>query len=287
MTAASTVCRAGWRPRVVGLIGGVVALSAFALLPALPVRASVMIAREARDASLRVDASGNAEVDWIASEGRRLSVVIDRGGAMHYGAGIGGGDVSDPVSTTGVPWAVVVRRTGDGSLYALQSWRRLDNGPVELRFSRWRGEPTLLTLQAVCCKWHSENVQGNASFHGRPIYGFKATRQGNPLDPYGRNVYLDAYRAGRWERMMGILANAPTGSFSLWIRPSWLGSAYRGTIPGPNWGWTLGPDASAQTTSSRSSTAAQPAAAATASAHAGRAGPTASPVPGTRRGGGS
>jgi hypothetical protein len=42
------------------------------------------------------------------------------------------------------------------------------------------------------------NVVGSASFHGRPIYGYKATRVGNPLDPYGRNVYLDSFRGGRW-----------------------------------------------------------------------------------------
>jgi hypothetical protein len=120
-------------------------------------------------------------------------------------------------------------------------------GPLELRFSRWQGEPTALELRTVCCKWGSVTVQGRASFHGRPIYGFRATRQGAPLDPYGRNVYLDTYRGGRWQRMMGILTHRPTGAFSLWIRSAWVGTGYRGTIPGPNWGWTLAPDAFAAT----------------------------------------
>ena len=212
---------------------------------------SVKVADWAHDASLRVDAAGNAEVDWSSASGARQSVVIDRAGSLRYGGKLDGGDVSHPVSEPSLPWAVVVRQTADGSFYALQSWKRLVNGALELRFSRWRGEPTKLTLQAVCCKWGGENVKGNASFHGKPIYGFKATRQGDPLDEYGRNVYLDSFRGGHWERMMGILAKRPAGQFSLWIRSVWAGTAYRGTISGPNWGWTLGPDALAETHSSR------------------------------------
>jgi hypothetical protein len=123
------------------------------------------------------------------------------------------------------------------------------SGPVELRFSRWRGEPTRLTLRAVCCKWGGENIEGTASFQGRPIYGHRSTPEGNPLDDLGRNVYLDSYRAGDWSRMMGILTNRPTGFYSLWIRTNWQGSRYRGAIIGPNWGWTLGPDAAAETPS--------------------------------------
>jgi hypothetical protein len=144
-----------------------------------------------------------------------------------------------------------LRRTPDGALWALQVWRRLARGSVELRFSRWRGDPTQLTLRTVCCKWGGENVQGQASFQGRPIYGQRSTLQGVPLDPFGRNVYLDSYRGGSWVRMMGILTNRPTGAFSLWIRSYWQGSRYRGAISGPNWGWTLAPDAAAQTASSR------------------------------------
>jgi hypothetical protein len=210
----------------------------------------VKVADWAREASLRVDAAGDAEVDWTSSGGAQ-SVVIYRTGQLRYGGKLDAGDVSHPVGEPSLPWALAIRETPDGAFYALQSWKRLDNGPVELRFSRWRGEPTKLTLRAVCCKWGSENVEGNASFHGKPIYGFKATAQGDPLDPYGRNVYLDSFRSGQWQRMMGILAKAPAGEFSLWIRSVWAGSAYRGTISGPNWGWTLGPDAFAEAHSSR------------------------------------
>jgi hypothetical protein len=50
--------------------------------------------------------------------------------------------------------------------------------------------------------------------------------------------------------MMGILTNRPRGSFSLWIRNYWQGTRYRGAIIGPNWGWTLAPDAQAEATTS-------------------------------------
>jgi hypothetical protein len=223
---------------------------AAALLAAESARGSIKVGADAHDAALRVDSGGNAEVDWTASNGSRLSAVVDPSGAIHYGSRLAGADVSHTTAGAALTWAVVVRQAPDGSFYALQSWQRLDGGPVELRFSRWRGDPTKLTLRAVCCRWRGENVEGTASFHGRPIFGFKATPRGAPLDPYGRNVYLDTYRGGRWQRMMGILAKRPTGSFSLWIRPVWAGTAYRGTISGPNWGWTLGPDAFAQTSSS-------------------------------------
>ena len=209
-----------------------------------------MVASYARNPTLKVVAGGAAEVDWT-SGGARHSVVIYRNGARRYGARLRGHDVSFPTTAASIPMALAVRQTPNGSFWALQAWRRITTEEVELRFSRWKGAPTVLTLDAVCCKWHSENVIGRASFHGRAIYGYRSTHTGVPLDKYGRNVYLDTYRRGGWRRMMGILTHRPTGKFSLWIRPYWRGTAYRGTIIGPNWGWTLGPDAQAETHSSR------------------------------------
>jgi hypothetical protein len=227
------------------------AVYVIACLASVLAQASIMVAIGARDASLRVDAAGKAEVTWTGSDGARRSLVIDPSGSLRFGVRSIGADVSHATGAVLLPWLVVVRQTPDGRFYALQAWQRLHNGPVELRFSRWRGDPTRLTLQAVCCKWGGENIRGEASFHGKAIYGYHATPRGSPLDPYGRNVYLDTYRSGGWQRMMGILTHQPTGFFSLWIRPNWAGSHYRGTISGPNWGWTLGPDALAETSSSR------------------------------------
>lgn len=225
--------------------------STLLLLSSASASASIKVAGDARDPVLRVDAAGDAEVSWTTPSGGHESLLISKDGSLRYGGTLPSADVSRPTGAVTVPWQVAVRQTPDGSLYALQSWRRLATGPVELRFSRWKGAPTTLTLRTVCCKWGHENVEGAASFHGKGIFGFRSTSAGDPLDPYGRNVYLDSFHAGHWERMMGILTHAPVGSFSLWIRPEWLGSQYRGTIDGPNWGWTLGPDAEATAASSQ------------------------------------
>src|ERR1043166_5578865 len=221
-----------------------------ALLAPASASASLKVASWARHPTLKVGANGAAEGDWTSGH-RRHSVVIYRNGAMRYCQHVKGRDRSFPTTAVSVPMALAVRQTPNGTYWALQAWRRLRAGPLELRFSRWKGAPTLLTLDAACCKWRSENVVGQATFHGKPIFGRHATRTGVPLDKFGRNVYLDTFRGGAWKRMMGILTHRKTGRFSLWIRPYWRGTAYRGTIIGPNWGWTLGPDAQAQAQSSR------------------------------------
>jgi hypothetical protein len=205
---------------------------------------SIKIAGNAKNPVLRVNAKGFATVTYTV-RGRRTSAVVTPRGRVLYGRRAGGGDVSLPSVGVALPMLVTLRVSPTGRFFALQSWRRLKRGPVELRFSRWFGPPTLLTLGAVCCKWRSEIVRGHASFHGRPIFGYGSTPSGNPTDKYGRNVYLDTYRRGAWRRMMGILARRPTGFFRLWIRPYWRGSSYRGRISGPNWGRTLAPDAEA------------------------------------------
>lgn len=227
-----------------------VTVIAAALLAPASASASLKVASWASHPTLKVGANGAAEVDWT-SGGRRQSVVVDRSGSMRYGTHVRGRDRSFPTTEVSIPMALAVRQTPNGTYWALQAWRRLRTGPLELRFSRWKGAPTLLTLGTVCCKWSSENVIGQATFHGRPIFGRHATRTGVPLDKFGRNVYLDTLRGGAWKRMMGILTHRNTGRFSLWIRPYWRGTDYRGTIIGPNWGWTLGPDAQAVTHSSR------------------------------------
>jgi hypothetical protein len=228
---------------VLGMFFGVLVVPASA--------ASILVAENAHDEALRVDLAGNAEVSWIASDGERHSLVVARSGALQIGGRLVGADASRAIATVAVPLLQTIRQGRDGTFYALQAWQRLPGAPVELRFSRWRGLPTQLTLQAICCKWGSENIQGTATFHGRAIFGNHSTPKGVPLDPFGRNVYLDSYRGDRWQRMMGILTHRPTGFFSLWIRHFWLGSQYRGTMIGPNWGWTLAPDAEAEARSSR------------------------------------
>jgi hypothetical protein len=226
-------------------------LGTLAAALALPTaaEASIKIAGNVHDATLRVNARGFATVTY-AKAGRRISAVVSPRGRVGWGRRAGGRDVSFPTSAVRVPMRVVVRQTPDGRFWALQAWRRLRRGPVELRLSRWRGAPTRLQLWTSCCRWRSEIVRGRATYHGRPIYGYSFTPTGVPLDGLGRNVYIDSFRHGRWMRLMGILTHRPTGRFGLWIRPHWRGSRYRAKIVGPNWGRMLGPDAAASARSS-------------------------------------
>jgi hypothetical protein len=149
----------------------------------------------------------------------------------------------------GVPDGIVQVALPDGRQFALQRVRRVGQfgrlGPLELRFSRWRGAPTKLALTA---EWTPDGrmprICGTTTFHGAAFFGARHTLTGRPLDPFGRNVYVDALRGGRWLRIMGVLTR-PRG-FALLVRKlAWRGSAYKAYVPGPNVGGQLAPDAEA------------------------------------------
>ena len=224
-----------------------VALAALALPSAGS--ASIKIAGNAHDANLRVNAKGVATIWWTTAAGKRRSAIVARTGRTTWGRAASGKDVTHETDEIALPMLVELRKGPSGRFWALQSWKRLKDGPVELRFSRWFGKPTKLPIYAKCCKWGSEMVKGRATFHGKPIYGYSNTPEGVPLDKFGRNVYIDFMKRGKWHRAMGILTHRPTGSFSLWIRRYWRGSAYRARMIGPNWGRTLAPDAQGWTRS--------------------------------------
>ena len=74
-----------------------------------------------------------------------------------------------------------------------------------------------------------------------PVHGFASTSTGNPLDTFGRNLYLDtfnsAYGAG-WKRENSFLMHKGTGKFCYGFyrhgsRPEGHGERYRATIIGP------------------------------------------------------
>ena len=72
-------------------------------------------------------------------------------------------------------------------------------------------------------------------------YGFRSTRNGEPLDSFGRNLYLDtfdsAYGAG-WRRENSFLTHKYGGSFCYGFyphgsHPAGKGTKYRAIIIGP------------------------------------------------------
>jgi len=109
--------------------------------------ASITLATNAQRFVLRVDARGYAAVSFVERGARRTILVPPRGRVLPGGR-ITGRDVSRATSAVNLPFRQILRRTADGRYWALQTWRPQKGGPVELRFSRWRGAPTKVELAA-------------------------------------------------------------------------------------------------------------------------------------------
>jgi hypothetical protein len=239
--------------------GVVLAAAAAALSLAPAAGASALVARDASGASLRVR-GGTAVVTY--RQGGRLHRVLASGaiGArvpnprlpqvsfrLRYGASVAGGSCRR-YDGPALPLLVAACKAPDGSYWALQSWQRLlrdyggARGSFELHLSHWRGAlPRLTVWQDWSYHGRFDHIFGKLTYHGRGVHGFASTHRGNPLDDYGRNLYLDtldsAYGPG-WRRDNGFLAHGPGGTFCYGLyrhgsHPSGKGRAYRLTVLGP------------------------------------------------------
>jgi len=148
-------------------------------------------------------------------------------------------------------WKVVACKAPDGSYWALQAWQRAlpDYGVApnasqsawELRLSHWTGPLAELDIQTDWA-WHQwDHLYGTFTYDGSPVYGFKASGGGNPLDSFGRNIYVDtldsAYGTG-WKRENSFLTHTGDGVFCYSFNPhgphpSGKGTKYRATVEGP------------------------------------------------------
>ena len=218
-------------------------LVAAAVLLAAPAAAagSITVATNVQRPALRVDAKGNAEVSWSAGGSRRYLLVPSTGRFLPGGR-LPGRDVSRPATDVTLPYRRVLRRTPDGRLWALQTWQVAFSKAVELRFSRWRGAPTQITLAAMP-SGRTEVLGGRATFQGRPVTGTSPTNAGTPILHSG---FFDCSGCGGagWTRW-GAKRTAANGSFAITVPLSRRGSQYRVSIAGPNRGATLAPDAAA------------------------------------------
>jgi hypothetical protein len=138
-----------------------------------------------------------------------------------------------------VPFRRVIRRGGDGRYYALQAWQVLPNGPVELHFSRWRGDPPTALKLAAARTSLGVRLTGTATFAGRAMPTTSRTPEGKVLRQF---AYLDALVGGRWKRIGGTVTRA-NGSFRRLVAGQDVGSRYRALVVGPNVGTTYAPDA--------------------------------------------
>jgi len=215
-----------------------VAVAVTALLPASPASASLWVASTAGHASLKVDAAGDSEIDWADATGPHSRLVFANGQSKLEHR-LPSADVSKAAGAGGLPAAVSVRRTPDGTTWALQSWTVTVGKPPEIHLSRWRGAPTKLAAKAVCCKFGSETIEGTATFAGKPVFGSSPT----PGGPVRETAYVDRLAGSTWERMQGVFPHAGTGLFRLFVKPALKAPRYRVTIAGPNRGTTWAPDA--------------------------------------------
>jgi hypothetical protein len=215
----------------------VAALSAAVLAAAGSAAASLSVATDAQRPGLRVDARGWAEISWTAGEARRY-LLIPPAGRVLPGGRLRGRDVSRAASVR-IPFRKVVRRTPDGRYWALQEWRVRPAGPVELRFSRWRGRPTKLVIEAVEPSAGGYLVRGRATFAGRPIPLWSGTPEGKRLRSY---AYIDRSTPAGWRRFGGVAVRAD-GTFRRYAAAAAGHPRFRALLPGPNLNAVWAPDA--------------------------------------------
>ena len=148
-------------------------------------------------------------------------------------------------------WLVAACKAGDGSYWAVQSWQRMlpnygvhpsaEQAAWELRLSHWTGPIAVLEVKTNWAYRRYDHLYGRFTYLGTPVYGFRATSSGVPLDTFGRNLYVDTfnstYGAG-WRRENSFLTHTGSGAFCYGFfphgpHPAGSGLRYRGTIIGP------------------------------------------------------
>ena len=249
-----------------------VLLAAAALAVPVEASGSMIIDRNAKNISLKVDDRGFAVVSYRAS-GRTRHVLawgaindqvkfkLDYSGGWQTFRRHRWKEVTSCVAYDGPPlaWLVKACKAPDGSYWALQRWQRMlpNQGYApftrlqaawELHLSHWSGPPAQLDLYldwVMRGKYH--HLFGRYQYNGKAVHGFKTTNTGNPRDAFGRNIYLDVYGSAhgqRWVRENSFLAHKPTGTFCYGFyprrsyydkstRPAGNGQRYRATAIGP------------------------------------------------------
>jgi hypothetical protein len=249
-----------------------VAAVAAVVLPAAA-SASEIIDRNASNVELKVAANGQALVSYNA-RGKRWNVLA--WGAINaiqpttarkqvefrldYSGGYGTykkdvwktfKNACGPYTGPELQWLVSACTAPDGSHWALQSWQRMlpnyglaatpKQAVWELRLSHWKGPAAELTVKLNWAYKKFHHIFGSFSYLGKPVHGFKSTSVGNPLDTFGRNLYVDTYDSAYgkgWRRENSFLMHKGSGKFcygfySHGTRPEGHGSKYRATIIGP------------------------------------------------------
>lgn len=214
-----------------------VAVAIVALAGATAAAGSIDVTVKGSQPALKVDARGAAEVSWTEG-GVRKTLLVPPSGRYLPGGRILSADVSSPAPKTGIVGAVVVRKTPDGRLWALQRTPTQPDGSTTLRLARWQGDPTELEASL-----EGERITGKATFAGRGVFGTSPTTAGTAVTHF---AWVDCWRcsgARGWKRLLGVRLRGPGGTFALALRPAWRAQRYRVTVLGPNRGADYAPDA--------------------------------------------
>jgi hypothetical protein len=235
---------------------------------------SQLIDRNAQGVKLEVDAKGEAMLTYTA--GGKLKHVLAWGAvdaipptqdakqvafSLDYSGGYGKYHVNNYWSTASwsclpydgpkLAYEVAACKAPDGSYWALQAWQRglPDYGVApspaqaayELHLSHWKGELPSLQIGMDWSYHRFIHLYGTLTYGGVPVFGFHSTSSGQPLDTFGRNIYIDtfdsAYGAG-WKRENSFLTHGTKGSFCYGFyphgsHPSGAGKQYRASVVGP------------------------------------------------------
>jgi hypothetical protein len=248
------------------------ALAATALLPAAA-SASELIDRNATGVKLAVNAKGQAMLTyrargrvwhvlaWNAVNAKppaaarpQLAFKLDYAGGWgtyRKKLWLGFKNACRPYEGPPLEWLVTACTAPDGSHWAIQSWQRMlpnyglrptaKQAVWELRLSHWTGEPAQLEVKLNWAYRRYHHIYGRFTYQGQPVYGFRSTSTGVPLDTFGRNLYLDTFNSaygGGWKRENSFLMHKGTGAFCYGFyphgsRPVGAGLKYRATIIGP------------------------------------------------------
>jgi hypothetical protein len=236
-------------------------------------RASQLIDRNAHDVKLAVNAKGEALITYRDAGGVKHVLAWGAVNAiaptrarpqvefkLDYAGGWGKyhttywksfGSTCGHYDGPTLAWLVTACTAPDGSYWAVQAWQReLPNYGVaptaaqavwELRLSHWTGTLPVLSISTDWA-WHRwDHLFGTFTYSGSPVFGFRATSGGNPLDTFGRNVYVDTYDSvygGGWRRENSFLTHTGTGAFCYSFNPhgshpAGRGTHYRATVEGP------------------------------------------------------
>ncbi len=253
--------------------------AAFAALPGLA-SASQLVARNTSSERLAVSSSGRALVTYHGQGGLQRVLVWGAINArpptadapqaefrVDYSGGWGSHgkavwkthrNACGAYRGPQLPYLVAACTARDGSHWALQKWQRAQanfglppwkdgHGAWELRVSHWRGPVAALEVWqdwSYGGRWH--HLFGRLTYRGLPVFGFATTPSGDPLDAYGRVLYvdtLDSAYGGGWRRENGFVARNPDGTFCYGFvphvtaqgerRPPGNGKRYRVAVSGP------------------------------------------------------